>query len=127
MSNRMNRKEFLRTLGILGVAGIGGSSFLSSCAGDTSEKAPPQSKSETPSETAANDPCGDTTGLTEVDLKARENLKYAATSADPAKACDICNFWTAPVEGATCGGCQLLKGSINPKGSCNSFVAKGKG
>ena len=126
MSKKLSRKEFLKLMGLIGVAGIGSSAVLTSCGGDKGgETAPAAQKSEpAPKAASGDDPCGDLSGLTEVDIKTRENLKYAAVSADPKKECTLCNFW---IDGSPCGKCQIIKGPIHPKGTCNSFVPKGKG
>ena len=127
MSKNMTRKEFLKLFGLIGVAGIGGSAVLSSCSGDKDGGSAPVAKASTEAPKAAaatGDPCGDLSGLSEVDIKTRENLKYSATSADPKKECTLCNFW---IDGTPCGGCQIIKGPIHPKGTCNSFVPKSKG
>lgn len=121
MDNKMNRKEFLQKLGLLGIVGVGGTAVLNSCGGESKEAAKP------PAPAAAktgDDPCGDLTGLTDIDKATRKNLQYAAKSTDPKKECDICNFWVKPEAGNTCGACQLVKGPINPKGSCISFAPK---
>jgi hypothetical protein len=123
MDKNISRKAFLKNLSILGVATIGGSALLNSCGGEEKKTAAP--KKEEPKAVAdASDPCSDLSGLTEADLKMRENLKYVAKTPDPAKPCTACNFWVAPAEGATCGGCTLIKGPIHPDGYCASFVVK---
>lgn len=118
MNKQMDRKAFLQKLGLLGIVGLGTTSILSSCgeSKDTEVKAPPAKK--------VTDPCSDYTGLTDIDIKTRENLKYVAKSEDAAKVCTKCNFWLAPKEGDPCGGCQLIKGPIKPEGSCISFAPK---
>jgi len=67
--------------------------------------------------------CSDTTGLTPDEIKLRTDLAYAEPSTDPSKACEKCNFYRAAGAGA-CGSCTLIKGGINPIGSCKSYVAK---
>jgi len=68
--------------------------------------------------------CSDTSGLSPEDAKMRASQNYLDTSPDPSKACDGCAQWTPP-QGEGCGGCKVLKGSVNPKGTCALFVAKG--
>lgn len=67
--------------------------------------------------------CSDTSKLSAADAKMRTDQNYLETSSDPAKACDRCAQWIA-AQGEGCGGCQVLKGPINPKGTCKLFVAK---
>jgi hypothetical protein len=117
MKEAMNRKKFLQQIGMLGVAGVVVPASLASCGGEEQPKAAPGTQA------AASD-CNDVTGLTEVEVKMRENLKYMSVSDDPAKHCDICNFWVPPEAGKECGGCTLMKGPIAAKGSCLSFAPK---
>lgn len=120
MKKEMTRKEFLQRLAILGlVAGTGGS-LLEGCGGEQRETG--QTGSSTASKPATSDPCGDVSGLSELDLKMRnETLKYVAQSQDPAQRCDNCKFYTPPEGGGACGGCTLIKGPINPAGHCTSW------
>jgi hypothetical protein len=45
-------------------------------------------------------------------------------SADPAKACAGCQFFTAAEDGGGCGHCQIFNGAANPRGHCDSWAAK---
>ena len=68
--------------------------------------------------------CADTTGLSPEDLQVRTALAYAESSADPTQAVLKCQqFLPAPAAGS-CGGCKVIKGPINPGGSCKSYVAR---
>ncbi len=67
--------------------------------------------------------CTDTSGLAAGDLAMRQQLKYVDAATDPAKVCSGCQFFQAKAPDA-CGGCTLVKGPINPKGSCASWVQK---
>ena len=66
---------------------------------------------------------GDPT-TTATDVQMRETLQYVEATADPAKTCDNCQLYVAAEAGAACGGCQIIKGPINPKGYCASWAAK---
>jgi hypothetical protein len=68
--------------------------------------------------------CADTTGLSTEDLLVRTALAYADSSTDPTKLCIKCQqFLPAPAAGS-CGTCKVIKGPINPGGSCKSYVAR---
>ena len=67
--------------------------------------------------------CTDTTGLAAGDLAMRQQLKYVDKATDQAKQCSGCQFYQAKAPDA-CGGCTLVKGPINPKGGCASWVKK---
>jgi hypothetical protein len=68
--------------------------------------------------------CDDTTGLAPADLKQREDQNYLDTSADPTKVCDNCAQNQPAPKADTCGTCKVLKGPVNPKGSCKLWAAK---
>jgi hypothetical protein len=67
--------------------------------------------------------CIDTTGLAPADLQVRTALAYVDVSIDPAKTCTECQQFLPGAPNA-CGACKVVKGPINPRGSCKSFVAK---
>ena len=117
----------MRRLSLLGVAAVGAGAALAGCGGGTEETQTAQTTPPPTSKPPAADPCSDTSGISETDLKMRETLKYVAQSPDPAKLCDNCKFWTPPPAGKQCGGCQLIKGPINPKGHCTSWFARETG
>jgi hypothetical protein len=67
--------------------------------------------------------CSDTTSLSAADASVRVSLAYVDKSTDPSKTCTGCQqFLPGPPD--ACGSCKVLKGPINPKGNCKSFVAK---
>jgi hypothetical protein len=69
--------------------------------------------------------CGDTSGLSDADLQVRTALQYQDESQDPARKCDLCLQFLPPPEGArACGACKVVKGPIDPHGSCKSFASK---
>jgi hypothetical protein len=103
MEKKMNRKEFLQKLFVVGAA------VLAVATKDAQTQTTPKKEAL---------PCGDLTGLSENDLKMRVDiLKYVQESPDPEKLCDNCKFWVPP----TCGTCTLIKGPIAPKGYCASW------
>jgi hypothetical protein len=112
----ISRKEFLQRCALMGIAVAGGGSLLAGCGGG----------GDSNQTTGEDDPCGDATGLNESDLQMRSSLKYVAKSTEPDKDCANCKFYQV-VEGSECGGCQLFKGPVNPKGYCTSWFAMDKG
>ena len=128
MKDKMTRVEFLQNLALIGFGVVSSGALISSCGGGGEESTqtasrPKQSRPKV--STATADPCTDVSGLTDIELTMRnETLRYVAESPEPGKLCDNCKFWEPAAEGATCGGCQLVKGSINPKGYCTSWFAK---
>jgi hypothetical protein len=75
------------------------------------------------SPSAAGLSCMDTTGLSPTDVQVRTSLAYVDASTEPGKACSNCQQFIAAAPNA-CGTCKVVKGPINPKGYCKSFVAK---
>jgi hypothetical protein len=67
--------------------------------------------------------CTDTTGLSPADVTVRTTLVYLDTSLEPGRTCSNCQQFIPGAPNA-CGTCKILKGPINPKGSCKSYVAK---
>ncbi|HXN33579.1 MAG TPA: hypothetical protein VN894_17035 [Polyangiaceae bacterium] len=68
--------------------------------------------------------CNDTSGLSAADVQLRATLAYADISVEAGKSCARClQYLPAPTADA-CGACKILKGPVNPKGSCKSFVLK---
>mgnify|MGYP005848430591 CR=1 FL=1 len=110
--DQISRKDFLVKGLVTGAALAGAGAILAACKKE-------EKKAEAP---AAS--CNDTTGLTPEDIQQRTNLQYVEQTADPAKRCDGCALYIAAAAGAACGGCNLIKGPINPAGYCTSWVAK---
>lgn len=104
--NKITRREMLGRGLLLGaVATVGTNLFLTACGGSSSLD------------------CTSTAGLSAGDIATRTGNQYADTSADAAKKCSGCNFYTG-VGAAACGTCTVVKGPINPGGSCRLWVAK---
>lgn len=125
----INRKDFFKKMGALGVAAFSASALVSACSGSESGKTasndtPAPAAPEAPAKATADDPCSDLTGLSEADIKGRDALGYIAKSETEGQVCTNCNFWQEPAEGSPCGGCQLMKGPIHPDGWCKSWFAK---
>lgn len=117
MKDKINRREFLEKISLLGIGAIGASALLNAC-GKKEETAP-----RSPGQAAKADPCADLSGLTADEKQFRVTFQYVAESPYPDKLCDNCGFWIAPTGGAPCGGCKVIKGPIHPKGYCTSWVA----
>lgn len=68
--------------------------------------------------------CEDTSGLSPDDARLRSEIAaYSDTSQDPAKHCAQCVQFI-PGGKDSCGTCKVVKGPINPNGSCKLFVKK---
>lgn len=67
--------------------------------------------------------CADTTTLAPADAQVRVSLAYVDRSTEVGKSCSACQQFVPGPEGE-CGGCKVLKGSIDSAGFCRSFLAK---
>ena len=129
IENRWSRREFIQRTGTAGLAAVGLVLGLTACGSE--EKSEPVVKAQPAPSKGANtqstklsgDPCSDLSGLTPDEVATRTTFKYLETAEDPAKVCTSCNFWQEPKDGASCGGCTLVKGPIHPGGGCMSWVA----
>jgi hypothetical protein len=110
-TQRVNRREFLHRISLLGAAGASGSTLLAACG-----------REEQSEQTAAGQSCDDVSGLTEQEIRAREVLQYVEQTPNPDERCDNCQFWLSPEGGAFCGGCQLFRGPVHPQGWCISWA-----
>ncbi|HTQ02428.1 MAG TPA: hypothetical protein VMI54_01185, partial [Polyangiaceae bacterium] len=68
--------------------------------------------------------CEDTSSLTPDDAKLRSEIAaYTDVSQDPNKHCSGCMQFNPGGQDA-CGTCKVVKGPINPNGSCKLWVKK---
>lgn len=120
--SKLTRKEFLQRLAAMGVGTVAAGSIFSSCGGG---EAQPQKAAEAApaSPPKADDPCADVSALAPEEKATRTTFKYVAHTPDPNKHCANCALYIKPAEGAACGGCQIVKGPINPDGYCMNWVA----
>jgi len=116
METKLGRRDFLRQAGVASLAGAGLVLGLAACSGE--EK--PAAKA-TAAKTGT-DPCNDLSALTAEEKATRTTFQYKEVTDDPKKPCDTCNFWLTPAAGQTCGGCTLVKGPVQPKGGCISWI-----
>lgn len=97
----MNRREALRHLLVFSASGV-----LAACSKSGGSKPT----------------CTDTAGLTPDEVTMRNTTAaYVETTTDPGKPCSTCVQYVA---GPSCGTCKVVKGPINPAGSCKLWVAK---
>lgn len=103
--NKITRRDMLgRSLLLGAVATVGTNLFLSACGSPALD-------------------CTSTAGLSAEDIATRTANQYVDRSMDAGKNCANCNFYQAAAANA-CGGCTVVKGPINPAGTCRLWVAK---
>jgi hypothetical protein len=66
----------------------------------------------------------DLSGLTPEEKSVRDKFEYVAKSSYPEKLCNNCALWIKLEGDARCGGCNIMKGPIHPKGYCTAWVVK---
>jgi hypothetical protein len=66
--------------------------------------------------------CGDTSGLAEADVTARNSLGYADRAMDAAQLCVKCRQYVPAPSSGACGTCKIMKGPIHPNGTCRAFA-----
>jgi len=122
-NSNLSRRDFLLRIGAAGALGTGAVTLLSACGGGESgtTPAPPPE----PEAAAAGAGCTDLSGLTEQEVTMRTTTyKYVDQTPDPEKACHLCALFVPAAEGAACASCNLVKGPIDPNGTCISFAPK---
>lgn len=72
----------------------------------------------------ASTACADASNLNASEQSLRASFKYVEQSADPAKVCGGCEFFTADASGSACGDCKILTGAANSLGYCTSWAAR---
>jgi hypothetical protein len=105
MDEKLSRRDLFQqsaALGVLAVVGVG------ACG----------------KQTPASLSCTDTSSLSAADVGVRTALAYADISLEAGKECDRCQQFLPPATANACGTCKVVRGPINPKGSCKAFVAK---
>ncbi|MBI38910.1 MAG: high-potential iron-sulfur protein [Leptospiraceae bacterium] len=112
--DKYSRKDFLKRGLVAGAAIAGAGTFLSYCRKPADEGSDQAALS-----------CDDTTGLSEADIATRTQNGYVDISSKAGQTCSNCALYTQPTGGSSCGGCQAVKGPINPAGWCNLWVAQG--
>jgi hypothetical protein len=130
---KLNRFEFIRKLGVLGL-GAGGAIILTACGGGSSEaeeadgassEKPQSLYSKEKKEVVKADCSSYNAELSQSDIELRNTLKYEEESSEPGKNCVNCMFFVPDKFEGDCGGCQLFtKGAVNPQGMCQSWSAK---
>ena len=109
--DKLSRRHALSLLGGLPLLSIAGSAAMSAGLAACGKKTEPDS-------------CSDTSALSEPEKMARSALQYTDKSPHADKRCELCSLYQPAGDPGQCGGCQIVKGPIHPKGYCTGFVAK---
>jgi hypothetical protein len=101
---QVSRRDALRRSLLMGTMTVGGVWLLAGCKKELQ--------------------CSDTAGLAPADVQMRTTLHYVDKSTMADKNCENCNFYKAAPANDQCGGCLLIKGTVHPKGNCDSWAKK---
>ena len=127
----VSRRQFLRSLGLAGAVGMGGT-LLTACGGgsDGSGNGSGNGSTESTSESAtASADCSDLSSLSDAQKQQRKqmvkSLNYVEESPEAKKNCANCQLYQEEKFGAGCGGCQLFPGPVAEGGYCDSWAPMG--
>ena len=124
ITGTLDRRTFIFKGGVAGLAGLGLLFGLTAC-GRGQDEEQTRDTAARQAVSGGDHPCGDPSTYGEEAWTTRQTFAYQEKSPDPAKTCAKCHFWQAPEGDGPCGGCTLVKGPINPQGTCRSWVEKG--
>jgi hypothetical protein len=68
--------------------------------------------------------CDGLPGIAPADVQLRTTLDYKDTSPALDRLCVDCTLYVAAPTEDACGGCKVVRGPINPKGTCRVFLRK---
>lgn len=124
--NRVSRRRFLHSLGLVGMAGASGSVLAACGDSEDSQKGSGTPGTESSGSSAASGPCSDLSSLSSKEKEKRkqlvESLQYVEKSPQEKKTCSNCQLYTKSEYAEGCGGCSLFPGPVNAKGYCNSWA-----
>lgn len=121
-TQKMTRRHALVVLGA-GVSSVGALLTQSGCKQDApAEKKPATTAApQKPAEQGTN--CSAQGGIDEQSKTMRRTLQYLEKSNKAGQNCASCSQYIAAAPNASCGGCKLFTGPVNPNGNCLSFAA----
>jgi len=71
--------------------------------------------------------CDGLPGIAPADLQLRTTLEYKDTSLALDRLCVDCTLFVVAQAEDTCGTCKVVRGPINPKGTCKVFLRRQPG
>ena len=115
-SGKLDRRAFLERAMMIGLT-AGVASVAVACDGGGKRAG---GGTATPKKKAGGE-CADLSGLTDAELKTREQLAYVDVSKVQGKNCENCSLFQVK---KPCNGCTVIKGSIAEKGYCTAWAPK---
>jgi hypothetical protein len=116
-NGKLDRRAFLERAMMIGLA-AGAASVAAACDGGGSK---PAGGGAAAPKKKAGGACTDVSGLTEAELKTREQLAYVDVSKVQGKNCKNCGLFQAK---KPCNGCTVVKGPIAENGYCTAWAPK---
>jgi len=115
--NETSRRDFLKHALSIGALSMAGGAVLTACG-------KPKKQAAGGGGGGGGGGCNDVSGLSDADKALRTTNQYADVTPEKDKTCDNCQLYKLPAGGADCGGCQVLKGPVAPKGWCKLWAKK---
>ncbi|PIE18783.1 MAG: hypothetical protein CSA66_03940 [Proteobacteria bacterium] len=116
MSKEITRRDFFRITATTGAAAVAAGAVLATGCGGKGDSGGKGGG-------GGGESCDNVSGLSLADKQMRKTNKYVDKTPHADKDCANCQLYKAPKSGF-CGGCTVLKGTINPHGYCNLWAAK---
>ncbi|WP_263787905.1 high-potential iron-sulfur protein [Salinibacter grassmerensis] len=122
-SDRVSRRQFLRSLGLAGAIGASGTLLLA-CGGSSDGSGDGAGADGEPATASAD--CSDLSSLSDTQKQRRKQqvnaLNYVEESPEPNKNCANCQLYQQEKYGSGYGGCQLFPGPVAGEGYCSSWA-----
>ena len=116
LSQPLGRRAFLNRTLAIGAAGLGVSTVLAACGGDSAGN-------DATAEAVDSSACAGYASLSQTDLDSRQALGYVDVTPIEAQVCGNCRFKAAYEQDASCLGCTLFAGPVSPGGYCTGWAA----
>jgi len=85
---------------------------------------PKKTAQQNQNQAASADPCEDLSGISESEIRKREQFGYVKKSPIPDNQCNNCNLWLPSKTDKACGGCMLFQGPVYAEGYCTYWAPK---
>lgn len=125
--NRVTRRRFLQSLGLVGAIGAGGT-LITACGGGSDDSGGDSSAGSEGGASTASADCSDLSSLSDAQKQQRKqmvkSLNYVEESPNAEKNCANCQLYQQEKYGSGCGGCQLFPGPVAENGYCDSWAPK---
>ncbi|MCL4862664.1 MAG: high-potential iron-sulfur protein [Caldilineaceae bacterium] len=119
MHSTGSRRSFLKQIVGVGAAGLFLPGLLAACRNENTAAA---SSTETAPGIVGGS-CAESEAIPLTAVATRKAVAYVDLSLHAERRCDNCRFFKQPATGASCGGCEIVGGTIAPAGYCTAWAA----